>query len=129
MRLTYEKFCHIVNEEILYLSGEHKVSGVEWGEPISGVPNTLPSVVSLTLTMPELEYDKSIGLSSSDEPEDPEYDKDEEVDVSYEFTPSTFEGELVDLNTIMIHSDEGEVLMFSVFHEVPVDLKAAYRIA
>ena len=128
MRLTYEQFCHIVNNEILYLQGEFKVEGVQWGRPTS---NPLPSVVSLQFLVPEEVYERQVrGVSlTSDEPQDPQApatDEDAEVAMSYEFAPASFQGEIVDLNTIMVHSDEGDVVTLEVYHEVPVDIVAAY---
>ena len=144
MRLTYEQFCHIVKNEILYLEGAYPLQQVEWGDLDT---RGLPREVSLVFSVPDMcgEIEEPRASLTSDEPQDPEdlavvgdledAQEDEledaledelEDELAYGFSAQTFEGEIVDLNTILIHSDEGEIVSLEVYHEVPVDLLRVY---
>lgn len=114
--MRWSQFCQIVNQEILYLDDECRVEETEYGE----------------LTLGELRFPKSITMyvtvplraeSEATSQQDMELET-----FAYEFDHLSFEGELLDLNTIMVKDQDGEYHEFTVYHEVPVDLRAAYDV-
>lgn len=133
MRLTYKDFFRIVDNEKVSIDDEQEVDDVSVGvmTPLG------PEWVSLVTYVPRHVYDAMMGLPAESagprevvggEELPGDLDPDDLVEYSFEFCPETFEGVLIGPNVMQVSDDSGTILTLYVYHEIPVNIVAAYGI-